>query len=1287
MADAQIDPTVTPAQAEAAQPGSNEQTPFATGGERLQHAVATGVQQQGFGLGAIYRTLTTGSPLPQLYDNFAQARKAGYSWDEIYQGFDAARAKAVEQGYTPAEVNKAVGLPSLNTEPAVDGSRAVLPPPSAFEEGGIPGHIAGVIRDFAAKYIQPRDPAQAAIDFKPTAGGILGDLGWNVIDAAKVFGRSVVDGAAATAELLDGRKGRTVGDWARLGWEASGFLALFIPGPKGATAEAGAAKAEMTLPPKEDFLDAAISHGDRNSEGLTDNARVLGERYVQTREDPVTASNRIHQDQTAADAFDQRAAQARAAREGGVSLESGFPQAPYVAEGNGGLGALGEFHDHVTGEAYSAMAHDVNGIFQTTAAPGRFARIANEIDNSHTIPYGAGISADGRRVYIDRNLPQTITVKRADGTEAEMDPRKYLAVHESTERAAMEEGHETYQGAHAQHADKAERQIVEADGWDWNDYETKILGEIRKLSEPENATAVPRDLYRKPYVEEGQTDLIERHGRGSTTVQGEHALAEATGAPGGGPALAAGRPSGKAPGAVPAGGGESPEATGRNLVGEFLSSESGAVPMLEYPEIDPQTIRQPPSPLGQGLVDDVVRIFNPAARARVAAGIMREGMARSELGLLKVSNALRRFGRAVGEMPSVDRKAWMDAYETGNLGEFEGTWAGDMARAIHDAFDAAYARMEELGVAPGYIENYLPHIWADPGAARNYFVSRRLEGNKAFTRQRSYQLISQGLQDGLRLVTDDPVELSLLQMQQQQKFIAAHEVRASLEARGLATKIATNTKPPDGLVRLNIAGGEYFAPEQVATLFNRLLSPGLSGRPAYDAIRGMTNLTAQAKLIGSVFHPVVLTVDAVAGQMGLGIKGIGRGVMKGDIAEIGRGLVKIGTSPAAPFINAYKGSRYISEVINGPGADPFRATVADAIISSGGRVQPHSTYHPTASGSFLRVIKGTLSPNEGGRTLGQETVQMFRDAQPVKIGNTTVAPAYVRAMAEWGARALDTISSPIMEVMVPHMKVGAIASEMEDLLRAHPNLGPDDIRFHGGKIVDQVDNRLGEMTYYNMFWNKAVQDVNHVVFLSPGWMLGKLRLMGSVGLDALNGGLVTVGEERELSSNVSYLIGLLGATALTSSVYGYLNGSWNKDWDWRDYLAPPDKNGVRMSLPNFMKDIYGWIADPIKEVENKISPLWSTIGDLASNRQYNGAAITDPRAPWLDQVNDYAEFTGRQFAPLVSQAPSGAEDELSPFERFLGIRQAPYGIREPEKVESFRQRDLRKALRKKERMQ
>lgn len=731
----------------------------------------------------------------------------------------------------------------------------------------------------------------------------------------------------------------------------------------------------------------------------------------------------------------------------------------------------------------------------------------------------------------------------------------------------------------------------------------------------------------------------------------------------------------------------------------LLADESGELRFPpKQPLIDPQTIGVPNPNLADGLVRDIKMTFSPQSLAPEAAGVIRSRLAQNALDVARSATNLRRFGRAVGELSSVDRMKWFDAYETGKVEEsqFGGTPMGEAAKAIHGTFEGDYADMERLGIAPDYVENYIGHLFQKPEAAQQFIAGRRpLEGSKSFTKERKYDLISQAVAAGHKLITDDPVELALVQHMSQRKYITAHEILNDLDSKGLTARMKPGEAVPPGLTRINdkiatTGEGTLYAPDAVAQLINRHLSPGYSGRPAYDAIRSFTNFTRTLKLMGSAFHPVILGMDAIAGQLGLATRQIERGVRTFEPLDVGRGLANVVTSPAAPFINAYKGAKYINQAISGKFDSPMRATVTDAMVESGTRFQAGSTYHTTA-GNFWSSFKSTLLGG-GQRTLEQEFAQIFRDAPPVKIAGTPILPAYARAVAQVAGRAMDTLSAPIMDVMVPHMKVGAIASEMEDLLRAHPNLTGDALRIAGGKIVDQVDRRLGEMIQDNLFWHKGFSDLMQAAFLAPEWWLGKLQLMGAASADLLKGGYTKVapGEARDLSRNLTYLVGAVGGSIMAGATYGYLHGTWNSDWSFRDYMYPPtggtDAQGgkSRASLPNILEIMYGMVKHPEQALQNKLNGIWQDIPDLLENLDYRGAAIRKTTDSIGTQAGDVAKHILDQFKPIIASPSGNSKDGITLFEHYLGLREAPYEIREPDKEEKYQRGEEKKALKNRE---
>ena len=101
------------------------------------------------------------------------------------------------------------------------------------------------------------------------------------------------------------------------------------------------------------------------------------------------------------------------------------------------------------------------------------ARRVGSIDREHDIPYLAGYSLDGKRIYIDRHLPPTF---RYRGREIAVD--RYLLLHEEVEKALIDHLDLHYQHAH-QIATRAEEAAVRADGVSWRAYD-RFMQTIRQ---------------------------------------------------------------------------------------------------------------------------------------------------------------------------------------------------------------------------------------------------------------------------------------------------------------------------------------------------------------------------------------------------------------------------------------------------------------------------------------------------------------------------------------------------------------------------------------------------------------------------------------------------------------------------------------------------------------------------------------------------------------------------------------------------------------------------------------
>jgi hypothetical protein len=130
-------------------------------------------------------------------------------------------------------------------------------------------------------------------------------------------------------------------------------------------------------------------------------------------------------------------------------------------------------------------------------------RWAKTIDRRHDIPYLAGYGRNGKIIYIDRHMPQTM---RYGGRDIDTD--RYLILHEEVEKTLIDQLGLHYRHAH-QIASRAEQAAVRAAGIRWRDYDRFMQKYVKHIGD-ERLTKVPADLDLKPYRDEHDDDLVKR---------------------------------------------------------------------------------------------------------------------------------------------------------------------------------------------------------------------------------------------------------------------------------------------------------------------------------------------------------------------------------------------------------------------------------------------------------------------------------------------------------------------------------------------------------------------------------------------------------------------------------------------------------------------------------------------------------------------------------------------------------------------------------------------------------
>jgi len=130
-------------------------------------------------------------------------------------------------------------------------------------------------------------------------------------------------------------------------------------------------------------------------------------------------------------------------------------------------------------------------------------RRVGPIDREHDIPYLAGYSLSGDRIYIDRHLPETFDYR---GRRIAVD--RYLLLHEEVEKTLIDQLGLHYQHAH-QIATRAEEAAVRADDVSWRAYDRFMQSYVKQMGD-ERLTKLPPDLDLKPYRDEHDYELMGR---------------------------------------------------------------------------------------------------------------------------------------------------------------------------------------------------------------------------------------------------------------------------------------------------------------------------------------------------------------------------------------------------------------------------------------------------------------------------------------------------------------------------------------------------------------------------------------------------------------------------------------------------------------------------------------------------------------------------------------------------------------------------------------------------------
>lgn len=697
---------------------------------------------------------------------------------------------------------------------------------------------------------------------------------------------------------------------------------------------------------------------------------------------------------------------------------------------------------------------------------------------------------------------------------------------------------------------------------------------------------------------------------------------------------------------------------------------------------------------------DIQKIFAPATRGDAAKEtklIMRDKMSSLARSREIAETSMEQSRKALEKLSQAAKYDFIDRNERGleqATPELEA-----ISKSVAPIFESRIEKVHEI--APGklkdLIDNYFPHIWEDPKKATQVFAQiyakRPFEGPKAFLKQRVHEYFSDGIAAGLKPVSDNPIDLVLLKAHEIDRFIMAHETLNEMKDRGILKYVSVSERAPDGYVKIDdkvstvygnpeipipkgyepsqisakidgdqiaeekntvnaggmVIRGNYYAPEEAARIVNNYLSPGLRQKSGlFRAYLGLGNVLNQAQLGLSAFHAGFVVVDSITSGLALGIyKGV-----KGQILE---GAKTATSAIATPFTNLITGSKVLKEWSRPGSQGEEIGLITDALQSGGGRARMDAFYHTTISDNMVKAFK-----------------------------NANIIGAAMRLPFA----AVETLAKPIMEHLVPRMKLGAFANmarfELERNQAELDNMSPSDrtqrVREIMGNAWDSVDNRLGQLVYDNLFWNKATKDLAMASVRSVGWNIGTFRELG--------GGLIDYGKaikqiatghykDAEFTHRMSYVVAApIVAGFIGGAIHYMMTGE--QPQDLKDYFFPKtggkdeQGNDARVSLPSYMKDVFAYQNDihdaialrqpvtALRTVLNKVHPEIGMISEMLQNKDYYGTKIVGDNDNFLEK---FAEHSAQAFIPFgvrgimrnIENEGMSAKSTLP----FIGITPAP----------------------------
>lgn len=700
--------------------------------------------------------------------------------------------------------------------------------------------------------------------------------------------------------------------------------------------------------------------------------------------------------------------------------------------------------------------------------------------------------------------------------------------------------------------------------------------------------------------------------------------------------------------------------------GEPVTEQAGVPLVKEFYEHD---VRPALVKLTGSLADSyqiLRRVFNPKAGvSEKAINHIQGALGDRNEAEQAIHRALGAFEKMFNKMPNEKRIDFIDRMKRGQ--KQETPFLDQVAGLIRDLDENLFDEIQKYKPSLKWKEDHFRVLWKKiPGSGKEKFWSARsrrpIQGSRGFFKKATLADMSEGIEMGGEPQSTNPITMFKLAYADGMKYITAQRMWEGLKKDKFVKFVRKGGDVPEGYKQINdniakvffptkeglVQAGEYWVDPGAARLLNNFLSKDwIRSTMAGRSLMNLKNLFTQVELGLSAFHAIAESLEAISSQAALGLrKAITLGWRERDLGMFMSGIKDIATSPAAPALLFKAGRRFINlasekDFENSKFGKSFLQKIPDAkqyihdFFQGGGIMRQHEDLRGVA-------LKGLRE----------------------HAGKDNYIGAALRVLPAFN----EMIMNPLFGYYIPALKVGMFMKEFPVSLKENAErLANKQISREAlaRKTVEFIDDRLGEMNFDNLFWDRTFKTSMQFTFRSVTWKLGNVRAMVGAPIEQMQEIINAAKENRKpiLMPKMAWLLSLSAMQVAVATVLQKLFTGKDPE-TFKDIVAPQidkDDPDQRVVLPTYIKDMLHAYHSPVGYATTSFAGPINAVNSVWNNKDFYGYEIYDPHGTRKEKAEEISTYLLPK--PFAITSAKELHEKGEPFGKvamsFLGLTKAP----------------------------